>query len=47
VIGTLAAECHDDDSALTRAVAAKPRVAAVLQVTCGKRIVVKRHTSVE
>jgi hypothetical protein len=43
VIGTLDAKCVNDDSAITRGMIVKPRVAVRIEVVCGKRIVAQRN----
>jgi hypothetical protein len=47
VIGTLDAECAGDDAALARGLRAKPPVAAVVEIACGNRTIVKRRLDSE
>lgn len=43
VIGTLNVQCAGDKAAIARGLAAKPPVAAVMEIACGKRVVVKQR----
>lgn len=43
VIGTLDVQCADDKAAIARGTTAKPPIAAVMEIACGKRIVVKQR----
>lgn len=45
VIGTLDVECTNDDSAVARGLAARPRVASIVDVVCGRRLVAREKLS--